>query len=308
MREQLTMSVITANDDSVTIQAPMLAALVRTHGSNRRVLEHMTELMTRTGIAVGEIHATLAAPDTEGTTPASIATTLDERLTRFKAEMIRTMPDENRSGLRAAIEDSHATDPLVREVRDLSREMSSNIVHLRGVADARATAAMSSSIKGQDAETTLAHVLGKKLQEENGWTVTRINKVSHSCDIEVRLKNAPLVRIESKSKDTVTCGDVDKFKRDLCETDAHGLLVSLRCAVTSRRRGAVFERLPNGKYAAFLCALRADSEADEDIDIDAVVKRDPRAAPSGRARSAQHRRCARGGRDIPATPGPRAAR
>jgi hypothetical protein len=73
------------------------------------------------------------------------------------------------------------------------------------------------------------------------------------------------------SKQTVDGGDVDKFRRDLLETNAHGVLVSARCHIVQRRRGAVFERLSNGKYAAYVCAQRGDEHADEEIDTDAIV-------------------------------------
>ena len=94
---------------------------------------------------------------------------------------------------------------------------------------------------------------------------------SKSCDIEVHHDTHPLVRIESKFKASVDGDDVHKFRRDLYHTSSHGILVSARCSIVGRRRGAVFEKLDNGKFAAYLCAHRQDQHADNDLDVEAIV-------------------------------------
>jgi hypothetical protein len=145
-----------------------------------------------------------------------------------------------------------------------------DLSRLNAAADARASAAANSSAKGRDAEAEVEDLLTKSLPACDGWTVTRNNKTSHACDIEVRRTGHPLVRLEIKNKDVVNKLDVEKFQRDLSETTAHGVLVSLRCRVVGRSRALEFEPQPCGALAAYVCAQHADGGIDGDSIVSAV--------------------------------------
>jgi hypothetical protein len=219
---------------------------------------------------------------------AHLASTMDgsiaTRLAATRADTVREVVVETGKGLRETVTATLASDPQTGHVRDAVAGLSTltnrtaqdvaaaraELSRLNAAADARASAAANSSAKGRDAEAEVEDLLTKSLPACDGWTVTRNNKTSHACDIEVRRTGHPLVRLEIKNKDVVNKLDVEKFRRDLSETTAHGVLVSLRCRVVGRSRAVEFEPQPCGTLAAYVCAQHADGGIDGDSIVSAV--------------------------------------
>ena len=280
------------NDHSVVLRfaAPDVASCLRACDLSPSVTSRVAEAAATTARALLEFHfeavrnaeRATSPPTTDAATLSdAVSRVMDDRMTRLADELratreaiARDVAAENARGLATAVADARARDPYaaeIREVRDVAVGVREDVAHLRRAADARAVVAGSSALKGREAERTLASVLGRVLLEENGWSLRDTTKEPHSCDLEVSHTTGPTVLVESKCKDRLSKDDVAKFLRDLGERNSHGVLVSLKCPVPGRRRGAVFERQDSGKFAAFLYAERFDEYADCDIDVDAVI-------------------------------------
>jgi len=114
----------------------------------------------------------------------------------------------------------------------------------------------SNSYKGAVAEETLYNLLCDQLMTRNGFTVTKVNGMAHSCDILVQRDGCPDIRIESKAHgqntgEKVRTFQVDKFERDLLELDNHGIFVSVFSEISGRGNIEITQ-LPNAKFAIYL--------------------------------------------------------
>lgn len=117
---------------------------------------------------------------------------------------------------------------------------------------------------GKESEDRLFDALAERLKARDGYVVSKVSGKSHSCDLVIACAGNPAVRIESKCyEQKVGVAEVDKFKRDLLETNDHGLFVSLTSGIVCRSNFEV-ERLSNGKFAIYL--------ADNKYDIEAIVE------------------------------------
>lgn len=117
---------------------------------------------------------------------------------------------------------------------------------------------------GKESEDRLFDALAERLKARDGYVVSKVSGKSHSCDLVIACAGNPVVRIESKCyEQKVGVAEVDKFKRDLLETDDHGLFVSLTSGIVCRSNFEV-ERLSNGKFAIYM--------ADNKYDIEAIVE------------------------------------
>jgi hypothetical protein len=129
---------------------------------------------------------------------------------------------------------------------------------------AKALEKKSAKAIGKESEDALFDALAVKLKARDGYAVSKVGGKSHSCDIAVARVGSPLVRIESKCyEQKVGVAEVDKFKRDLLETNDHGVFVSLTSGIVCRSNFEV-ERLSNGKFAIYL--------ADNMYDVDAIIE------------------------------------
>jgi replicative DNA helicase len=114
---------------------------------------------------------------------------------------------------------------------------------------------------GKESEDRLFDALAERLKARDGYAVTKVSGKSHSCDLVVACAGHPAVRIESKCyEQKVGVAEVEKFKRDLLETNDHGLFVSLTSGIVCRSNFEV-ERLSNGKFAVYLADNKYDTEA-----------------------------------------------
>ena len=83
-----------------------------------------------------------------------------------------------------------------------------------------------------------------------------MNGLSHSCDILIKCKNKPDIRIESKAHglnngEKVRQKEVEKFERDLIHTNNHGIFVSLYSNIVGKTSIDLIQ-LSNGKFAIYL--------------------------------------------------------
>jgi len=114
----------------------------------------------------------------------------------------------------------------------------------------------SNSYKGSLAEDTLHNLLSEQLMSRNGFSVTKVNGVSHSCDILVQRDTLPDIRIESKAHgqhtgEKVRTKEIEKFERDLIELNNHGIFVSIYTDITGK--GSIeINQLSNAKFAIYL--------------------------------------------------------
>ena len=127
----------------------------------------------------------------------------------------------------------------------------------------------SNSYKGSLAEDTLYNLLCEKLMTRNGFSVTKVNGISHSCDILVQRDDYPDIRIESKAHgqhtgEKVRTKEIQKFERDLLELDNHGIFVSVYSNIAGK--GSIeITQLPNAKFAIYLSKNMYDCDSINDM-------------------------------------------
>lgn len=123
----------------------------------------------------------------------------------------------------------------------------------------------SNSIKGADGEDVLVSLLQERLMTRDGYVVDKVSGMARSADIVIKRRNYATVRIECKNhgKETgekVRQAHVDKFVRDMMDSNDHGIFVSLHTGIVGK--GALeIERLATGKIAVYL------SENNYNIDV-----------------------------------------
>jgi hypothetical protein len=123
----------------------------------------------------------------------------------------------------------------------------------------------SSGKKGRDGEDLLYDILSTRLKLRDGYTVEKVNGLSHNCDMVVKREKYPSVRIESKAigQQTgakVSSRDVEKFQRDLLQVNDHGIFISLYSEISGVSNFEV-QQLANGKFAIYLSNVLLKSEA-----------------------------------------------
>jgi hypothetical protein len=69
----------------------------------------------------------------------------------------------------------------------------------------------SNKIKGSNGENDIYNLLSEKLMTRDGYITEQVNGLSHSCDILIKCKNKPDIRIESKAHG-INNGEKDKKK------------------------------------------------------------------------------------------------
>ena len=115
---------------------------------------------------------------------------------------------------------------------------------------------MNTMKKGMAGEKRLFDLLSNRLMMRDGYTVEQVSNIAHSCDILVKRRGHPNIRIESKAHgehtgDKVKSKEVEKFRRDLLDMDDHGIFVSLYTGIVGMGDYEL-EQLPNGKFAIYL--------------------------------------------------------
>ena len=114
----------------------------------------------------------------------------------------------------------------------------------------------SNKIKGSYGENEIYNLLSDKLMSRDGYIIEQVNGLSHSCDILIKCKNKPDIRIESKAHglnngEKVRQKEVEKFERDLIHTNNHGIFVSLYSNIVGKNSIDLIQ-LSNGKFAIYL--------------------------------------------------------
>ena len=114
----------------------------------------------------------------------------------------------------------------------------------------------SNKIKGSNGENEIYNLLSEKLMTRDGYITEQVNGLSHSCDILIKCKNKPDIRIESKAHgqnngEKVRQKEVEKFERDLIHTNNHGIFVSLYSNIVGKNSIDLIQ-LSNGKFAIYL--------------------------------------------------------
>jgi hypothetical protein len=114
----------------------------------------------------------------------------------------------------------------------------------------------SNKIKGSYGENEIYNLLSDKLMSRDGYIIEQVNGLSHSCDILIKCKKKPDIRIESKAHglnngEKVRQKEVEKFERDLIHTNNHGIFVSLYSNIVGKNSIDLIQ-LSNGKFAIYL--------------------------------------------------------
>jgi hypothetical protein len=114
----------------------------------------------------------------------------------------------------------------------------------------------SNKIKGSYGENEIYNLLSDKLMSRDGYIIEQVNGISHNCDILIKCKNKPDIRIESKAHgqnngEKVRQKEIDKFERDLIHTNNHGIFVSLYSNIVGKNSIDLIQ-LSNGKFAIYL--------------------------------------------------------
>jgi hypothetical protein len=114
----------------------------------------------------------------------------------------------------------------------------------------------SNKIKGSYGENEIYNLLSDKLMSRDGYIIEQVNGISHNCDILIKCKNKPDIRIESKAHgqnngEKVRQKEIEKFERDLIHTNNHGIFVSLYSNIVGKNSIDLIQ-LSNGKFAIYL--------------------------------------------------------
>ncbi len=113
-----------------------------------------------------------------------------------------------------------------------------------------------SGIKGSIHEDKLYVLLYDDLKSREGFDISRVNGLSHSCDILIQRESFPNVRIDNKATGEhngykVPTSEIIKFERDLLELNEHGILISQFTGIVGK--GSIeIKQLPNAKFAIFI--------------------------------------------------------
>jgi hypothetical protein len=172
-------------------------------------------------------------------------------------ELSRKIMNENES-IKTSI-------PMVIQysMRDLEREMRNTTTTLFKIQEQLLSTKVNQSTKDKGAigENKLYELLTENLKMREGYHIEQVNGISCSCDIVVRRLNFPTVRIESKTytNEKVRYKEVEKFIRDLQQTNDHGIFVSLHTDIVGISNFEV-QQLSNGKFAIYLTKNNFDIE------------------------------------------------
>jgi len=128
----------------------------------------------------------------------------------------------------------------------------------------------SNSFKGTLAEETLYNLLCEKLMTREGFSISKVNGISHSCDILVRKTDRPDIRIESKAHgqytgEKVRTREIEKFERDLLELNNHGIFVSVYSDITGKGSVEIKQLLETSKFAIYLSKNMYDCDMISDM-------------------------------------------
>lgn len=155
------------------------------------------------------------------------------------------------------------TNNDIAQLRDMITSMQTQYNTL----EARITQSQqqSTKAKGTEGELRLYHLLTDRLLTRDGYTVTHIAGRAHACDIIVKHESHPNIRIECKAHGEhngmkVNSSEVAKFKRDLQETNDHGIFISFHTAIAGISSGIDIHQLPTGKFAFFISNQSFDAD------------------------------------------------
>jgi len=153
----------------------------------------------------------------------------------------------------------HATNQQINKLNNEVRENYSSLAVIKSNTDqliSKSTLEQySSSYKGAEGQNNVYDMLADKLLAKDGYELKPIHGVMHSTDIIVTRVSFPTVRIEVKNyakNEKVRTKEIDKFRRDLMETDNHGIIVSLHSLMVGRSEFLELEQLSNGKFAIYI--------------------------------------------------------
>lgn len=179
-------------------------------------------------------------------------TTIMMALTDTKAEMKR-LQESMRENLETMGQLKTHTQTLTYKVDEVDKRIMTKYVKEEN----------SNQIKGADGESRLINELSEKLLARDGYKITHVSGMAHSCDILIQKMNHPDIRIEVKAhQDKVRYKEVEKFKSDLHMLNNHGIFVSLHNGIVGVSDFEI-EQQPTGKFAVYL--------AHNNYDMDVVV-------------------------------------
>lgn len=140
---------------------------------------------------------------------------------------------------------------------DRSKEMNEKLECLeRRMLEKATKIKHSTNVKGCEGEDKLFELLSEGLMTRDGYRVEKVNGQARSCDIVIKRDCFSDIRIESKAhgKDTnekVRYVEVEKFRRDLMNTNDHGIFVSLYSEIVGVSNFEI-QQLATGKFAIYL--------------------------------------------------------
>jgi hypothetical protein len=103
----------------------------------------------------------------------------------------------------------------------------------------------------------------------DGFCVTKVNGLAHSCDILVQREDFADIRVECKAHgqttgEKVRTKETEKFERDLLELNNHGIFVSIYTDIVSKGSIEIVQ-LPNAKFAIYLAKNMYDCDTIKDM-------------------------------------------
>jgi Fe-S cluster assembly iron-binding protein IscA len=151
---------------------------------------------------------------------------------------------------------SRNNDSLVHTLNTIKHSQDQMSNKLETIVTARNT----TRYKGEEGEQGLIQILETKLRVREGYTITEVKSIPHSCDILVKRDGYPDIRIESKAhNDNVRVAEVKKFESDLLTLNNHGIFVSLYSGICGKNALEI-ELLPNNKFAIYLSNNNYDGD------------------------------------------------
>jgi hypothetical protein len=152
-------------------------------------------------------------------------------------------------------------DSLVHTLNTIKYSQDQMTSKIESIASTRNT----TRYKGEEGEQGLIQILETKLHIRDGYTITEVKSIPHSCDIVIKRDGYPDIRIESKAhSDNVRIAEVKKFESDLLTLNNHGIFVSLYSGICGKNALEI-ELLPNNKFAIYLSNNNYDGDTITEI-------------------------------------------
>lgn len=187
-------------------------------------------------------------------------------------QVLACIPDLTKNALNdvmTAIQlEVNKTNTLMQSLQKQCDSIKEDVYKTRTNDEIQSQKVKSIKTSGTECEDMLIELLCEQLLSRDGYMVEKVAGLAQSCDINVKKEGGPDIRIECKAHtDRVRGKEVEKFKRDLLQTNNHGILVSLKSGICGMKNYFELQHLRNGKFAVFL----SNNEYDADTIVQMII-------------------------------------